>query len=99
MKYMSFLHINDVSTEFLRSELEDLYGRELSEILGAIGPMNQFNSHMQILNEEETRYLTNHYDENAMEKLIKYRQNKAKEKKVDLVKEFHENLFFHDLAN
>ena len=40
MKILSFININDVFQEFMRTEMEDLYGREISNILGSRGPDN-----------------------------------------------------------
>jgi hypothetical protein len=30
--------------KFFRTEMEDLYGREVANILGSVGPDNQFDS-------------------------------------------------------
>lgn len=37
---MSLLNVNDMFHEFMRSKFDELYGRELANILGSVGPHN-----------------------------------------------------------
>lgn len=65
---MSFININDVFHEYIRTEIRDLYGKEISDILGAIGPDNQFDSEKVVLNEQELKDYTNLWDSEGSRK-------------------------------
>lgn len=52
-KFLSFVNINDFFQEFIRSKLDEVYGREIAEILGAVGPNNQHDFRMTVVNDEE----------------------------------------------
>ncbi|CAD8144589.1 unnamed protein product [Paramecium pentaurelia] len=53
IKLMSLLNVNDMFHEFMRSKFDELYGRELANILGSVGPHNQFDSNVTEVQENE----------------------------------------------
>ena len=52
-QFISFVNINDFFQEFIRSKLDEVYGREIAEILGAVGSDNQYDFKMTVINDEE----------------------------------------------
>jgi hypothetical protein len=46
-------NMHDSIYEFLRAELESIFGTKEAMILGSVGPENQYKPNMSIINEEE----------------------------------------------
>lgn len=56
VKLMSLNTIHDFLSEFVRSQFMEIYSRQDAEILGAVGPDNNFDSDMTSISHEELKY-------------------------------------------
>lgn len=53
MKLLALQNLPDQKYELIRSRFEDLYGRKIAMVLGAVGPQNQFEAQQTVLAESE----------------------------------------------
>ncbi|CAD8059551.1 unnamed protein product [Paramecium sonneborni] len=105
IKLISLLNVHDMFHEFMRTKFDELYGRELANILGSVGPHNQYDSGVTEIQEKEwIQFMQTHnvsynkkFEQNSTksvnEKITKYNLTEI----LQSIPEYYSNYIFPTL--